>query len=76
MQELRPVELDAPHHLPDVLAQLVERFGRDTGVSATFVASVNTARLPLRLAVEVVRIVQEALVNVRKHSRATTCSSA
>ena len=71
MQELRPVELDTPHHLPDVLAQLVERFGRDTGVSANFVASVNTARLPLRFAVEVVRIVQEALVNVRKHSRAT-----
>jgi signal transduction histidine kinase len=70
MQELRPVELDAPHHLPDLLAQLVERFGRDTGVSATFVSGANTAPMPLRLAVEVVRIVQEGLVNVRKHSRA------
>lgn len=70
MQELRPVELDAPQHLPDLLAQLVERFGRDTGVSAKCVASANTSRLPLRLAVEVVRIVQEGLVNVRKHSGA------
>jgi signal transduction histidine kinase len=70
MQELRPVELDAPHLLPDLLAQLVERFGRETGVSAKFVSSANTMPMPLRLAVEVVRIVQEGLVNVRKHSRA------
>ena len=70
MQELRPIDLDSPHQLPDLLAQVVERFGRDTGVSAKFVCSSNTSQLPLRLAVEVVRIVQEGLVNVRKHSRA------
>jgi signal transduction histidine kinase len=70
MQELRPVDLDAPHQLPDVLALMTERFRRDTGVAARFVSSGNTASLPLRTALEVVRIAQEGLVNVRKHSRA------
>lgn len=69
MQELRPIELDSPHHLPDLLAQLVERFGRDTGVTATFATDANIP-MPLRFAVEIVRIVQEGLINVRKHSRA------
>lgn len=70
MQQLRPIELDAGHQLPDLLAQLVERFARDTGIAATFASASNMARLPARVAVEVVRIVQEGLVNVRKHSRA------
>jgi len=70
MQELRPVDLDAPQQLLDVLASLVERFRRDTSVSARFVSEANTASLPQKTALEVVRIVQEALVNVRKHSRA------
>lgn len=50
--------------------QLVERFGRDTGVSATFVAGANTTSMPLRLAVEIVPIVHEGLIGLRKHSRA------
>jgi signal transduction histidine kinase len=70
MQELRPVDLDAPHQLPDFLALQVERFRRDSGICARFASDANTAALPLRTATEIVRIVQEALVNVRKHSRA------
>jgi signal transduction histidine kinase len=70
MQELRPVDLDAPQHLPDFLALQVERFRRDSGICARFVSHANTASLPLKTATEIVRIVQEGLVNVRKHSRA------
>jgi signal transduction histidine kinase len=70
MQTLRPVELDAAHELPDVLANVVERFRRDSGVSARFVARVDTIDLPPGVSIEIVRIVQEALANVRKHSRA------
>jgi signal transduction histidine kinase len=47
-----------------------DRFRRETGISAHAYCEGNTASLPLRTATEVVRIVQEALVNVRKHSRA------
>ena len=70
MQALRPVELEGVDQLPDVLAGLVERFRRDTGISARFVAPSSGVLLPPAKALEVVRIVQEALVNVRRHSHA------
>lgn len=70
MQALRPIPLDTGDQLPDVLASIVERFRRDTGVSARFVFTGGLVALPPASALEVVRIVQEALVNVRKHSRA------
>ncbi|MBI2833473.1 MAG: hypothetical protein HYX76_03495 [Acidobacteria bacterium] len=70
MHALRPIELDGGDQLPDVLASVVERFRRDTGVSARFVSSGGRPILLPATALEVVRIVQEALVNVRKHSRA------
>jgi signal transduction histidine kinase len=70
MQALRPTELDSSEQLPDVLAALVERFRRDTGISARFIAAAGRMSLPSSRAVEIVRIVQEALVNVRKHSHA------
>lgn len=70
MQQLQPVDLDAPHHLPEVLSAMIEKFRRDSGIAARFVAHGGTSRLPLRTTHEVVRMVQEALVNVRRHSRA------
>ena len=70
MQALRPVELDAVHQLPDVLASVVERFRRDSGISARFVSNADALHLTPAASIEVVRIVQEALANVRKHSRA------
>jgi len=70
MQALRPIELETSDQLPDVLASLVERFRRDTSVSARFVCDGGPVLLPAPTALELARIVQEALVNVRKHSRA------
>jgi signal transduction histidine kinase len=70
MQALKPLALDASEQLPDVLASIVERFRRDTGVPARFMFTGGATRLPPATALEVVRIAQEALVNVRKHSRA------
>jgi signal transduction histidine kinase len=70
MQALRPIELETSDQLPDVLAALVERFRRDTSVSARFVWTGEPISLPSSTALELARIVQEALVNVRKHSRA------
>lgn len=71
MQELRPADLDAPHHLGDALSVIVERFRRDTGTTARFQSTASTAQMPLKMAVEVARMTQEALVNVRKHSGAS-----
>lgn len=70
MQALRPIGLDSSEQLPDVLANVVERFRRDTGVPARFVFTGKAAAIQPAVALEIVRIVQEALVNVRKHSRA------
>jgi signal transduction histidine kinase len=69
MQQIRPVEADAGD-LPGQLASVAERFRRDTGIDTRFQCELNDVRIAPRLARELVRIAQEALVNIRKHSRA------
>jgi signal transduction histidine kinase len=71
MLQLRPLDLDSTDRLPDLLASMVEKFRRDTGISARFVSTTDRMTIPPRSAVELARIVQEALVNVRRHSRAS-----
>ncbi len=69
MEQLKPVELD-PNQLLDFLADLVEKFRRETGVTAVFISELEEVALDAHVCREVARIVQEALVNVRKHSGA------
>ena len=69
MQALRPIEIDGAQQLQEVVSALVERFRRDTGISARFIANGSHITLPPATTIELVRIIQEALVNVRKHSR-------
>lgn len=69
MQQMRPIDL-GPKQLLDYLAAAVDRFRRDTGISARFVTAFEEVTIPSRVCNEVARIVQEALVNVRKHSAA------
>ncbi len=69
MEKLKPLELN-PKDLPGFLADWVEKFERETGITATFLSDANGARLPARVCHEIIRIVQEALFNVRKHSGA------
>lgn len=53
-----------------VAAQVVESFAERSGVEATFVASDPSARLPVPVENELLRILQEALNNVAKHADA------
>jgi len=69
MQQMKPVEED-PRQFLDALADLTGRFGRDTGIAATFVTDLDEINMAPRTGRELARIVQEALVNVRKHSGA------
>jgi signal transduction histidine kinase len=69
MQRVRPLEVE-PARLLDSMAGAVERFRRDLGISADFVAEAQEVSLPPRVCAQLVRIVQEALANVRKHSGA------
>jgi signal transduction histidine kinase len=69
MQQMKAIDVDA-QKLLGVLHDTVERFQRETGISARFVADVEELDMPQKICRELVRIVQEGLVNVRKHSHA------
>jgi signal transduction histidine kinase len=69
MQQMKSIDVDS-QRLLGVITDTVERFGRETGISARFVSDVDELDMPQRVCRELVRIVQEGLVNVRKHSRA------
>jgi signal transduction histidine kinase len=69
IQDARYNDVDAAR-LPAVLEAMVQRFGRDADVEADYVSQVSDVRLPPRVCGEIARIVEEALVNVRRHSGA------
>jgi len=69
MQEMKSIDVDA-RKLPSFVNDTVERFQRETGISARFVFDLEPTGMPARTCRELTRIVQEALVNVRKHSKA------
>jgi signal transduction histidine kinase len=71
MQQMKPLEF-RPGQVLDFMADVVDRFRRDTGIGAQFVTSLEDVDMPARVARELVRILQEGLVNVHKHSGATT----
>jgi signal transduction histidine kinase len=69
MQQMKAIEVDKDRLLR-VLNDTVERFQRETGISARFVTDLEELDMPQRICRELLRIVQEGLVNVRKHSGA------
>jgi len=70
---LRPKSLEDAD-LSDALNQLADRFSRDCGINCTFSASGRSHKLPEDIENELYRVAQEALCNVRKHSRAASVS--
>ncbi len=69
MQQMKSIDVDSSRFL-SVLTDTVERFERETGISARFVTDIEELDMPQKVCRELVRIVQEGLVNVRKHSKA------
>jgi signal transduction histidine kinase len=69
MQQMKSIDVDARRFL-NVVRDAVERFERETGISARFVTDVEKLEMPDKVCREFLRIVQEGLVNVRKHSAA------
>lgn len=70
MQQMKSMDLDAKRLL-GFLGDTVERFQRETGIAARFTSDMQAVEMPQPVCREIARIVQEALVNVRKHSQAT-----
>ena len=69
MQAMKSFEVNA-ERLLGFISDTVERFRRETGISAEFVSELERVELPQKVCRELARIVQESLVNVRKHSGA------
>jgi len=69
MQNLKSVEADAAN-LVGLCSDTGERFQRETGIATRFIPPRREVELDSRVCRELLRILQEALVNVRKHSGA------
>jgi signal transduction histidine kinase len=69
MSRVKPLPGDKGN-LTENLAALVERFRHDTGIDAQLVSTVEVLDCPSRTSRELLRVAQEALVNVRKHAEA------
>ncbi|HLB89566.1 MAG TPA: histidine kinase [Terriglobales bacterium] len=69
MQQMKSLDVDS-RRLLGFLGDTVERFQRETGISARFTSELEEVNMPQQVCREIARIVQEGLVNVRKHSRA------
>jgi signal transduction histidine kinase len=69
MSRLSTTEV-GPRQLIDALSQVVDKFSRETGIVTQLMPSVEEIPLSPHTCREVVRIVQEALQNIRKHSGA------
>jgi signal transduction histidine kinase len=70
---LRPRPLEGAR-LSDALRQLAENFSRDCGIQCSFGQRGRAHKLPEHTENELYRVAQEALCNVRKHSRARSVS--
>ena len=69
MQQMKPLDLRNSDFVAFV-ATTVDRFGRDSGITASFASGLDELALPPRVGRELGRIVQEALVNIRRHAHA------
>jgi signal transduction histidine kinase len=69
MQQMKSLDVDS-RKLIAFLGDTVERFQRETGITARFSSDLEEPDMPQPLCRELSRIVQEGLVNVRKHSQA------
>jgi len=69
MQQMKSLDVDSKKLLA-LLRDTVERFQRETGITARFISELDELDMPQQVCRELARIVQEGLVNVRKHSGA------
>lgn len=68
--EMRPASLDMLG-LHATLRQAVERFGERHGMAVQVTSEGDARRVPAAVAMQIYRIVQEALTNIARHAQAT-----
>ena len=59
MQNMRPIDI-GPHQFLDFIAELVERFSRDTGIAVRFISELHEVTLPASTCRELVRMCRRA----------------
>lgn len=64
------LKVDAPEQLTDRLAEYTAEFSRQTGLRVQFTAVPQNISVEPETALQLLRIAQEALTNVRKHAKA------
>ncbi len=64
------LNLDHPEGLVGALREYIAGFQARTGLNIAFQAHVSPDKIPPEVAVQLLRIAQESLTNVRKHARA------
>src|SRR5579884_3629290 len=69
VRSMRPVDVDGS--LSATLKRVVEQFQKDSGISASFVATEVLEPAEPEISLELLQIVREALYNVQKHAKAT-----
>jgi signal transduction histidine kinase len=69
MRQLKPIQV-SPDQLISHLAEQVERFRRESGITAHFIAAEDEVQLTPHTCRELLLVQQEALVNIRKHANA------
>jgi signal transduction histidine kinase len=63
---------EIPHRARPCLTDLLEKFQLESGIAARFVSEVDEDAIPDKIGEDLIRVVEEALSNVRRHSGATT----
>ena len=66
-EHLHPADFE-PSRLSTYFASLVERFEHEAGIAATLDASLEAVAFTPSMCVQLLRILQEALANIRRHS--------
>jgi signal transduction histidine kinase len=70
MLQIRRPEVE-PARLSNWMAELVGKFGKDFGITASFISPPQEVSLPPGVSSELASILREALVNIQKHSGAS-----
>jgi signal transduction histidine kinase len=68
-EHLHPADLE-PSRLSTYLTSIVQRFQREAGIAATLDASFDASAFTPSMCMELLRVLQEALANIRRHSNA------
>ncbi|MBI5081737.1 MAG: GAF domain-containing sensor histidine kinase [Chloroflexi bacterium] len=64
------LSVESPNSIAKRFAEYIAEFSRQSGIAAQFIATPNDLTVDAGIGLQLLRIVQEALTNIRKHAQA------